>query len=304
MNTATMKFALLFCFISILAVAEDIRVLVWDEQQPRQKEAYDHFLGNTIAEHLEKLPGISTKSVNIDDPGKGLAPDVLNHCDVLIWWGHVRQGEITPEDCKPIIQRILEGKMAFIPLHSAHWATPFMEAMNERTRMDAAKRYPRSSDSPKVVFDFVPPPGRIAPALDSIVTPAYLAFKRRGVATTVRVDLPNCCFPAWRNDGKPSSIETLLPTHPIAKGLPKHWSIASSEMYGEPFHVPEPDQVIFKETFAGGEWFRSGMVWNLGKGKVFYFRPGHETFPIFKEKLPLMVLENAVRWLSSELPIN
>jgi trehalose utilization protein len=70
-------------------------------------------------------------------------------------------------------------------------------------------------------------------------------------------------------------------------------------MYAEPFHVPEPDTVVFKETFAGGEWFRSGMIWKLGKGKVFYFRPGHETYPVYKEKLPLMVIENAVRWMGS-----
>jgi len=73
-------------------------------------------------------------------------------------------------------------------------------------------------------------------------------------------------------------------------------------MYDEPDQVSKPDQVIFKENFGGGEWFRSGGVWNLGKGKVFYFRPGHETYPVFKEKLPLRVIENAVRWLAAELP--
>jgi trehalose utilization protein len=72
-------------------------------------------------------------------------------------------------------------------------------------------------------------------------------------------------------------------------------------LYGEPFHVPQPDQVVFKETFSGGEWFRSGPIWNLGKGKVFYFRPGHETYPVFKEELPLRVIENAVRWLAADL---
>lgn len=303
-NTDWMRFAYLMFSISIWAAAEDIRVVVWDEQQPRQKKAYENFLGNEISRHLRDKPGISVRSVKLDDPGKGMGQDVMNECDVLIWWGHVRHHEITPEDCSPIIQRIVAGKMAFIPLHSAHWSTPFMEAMNQRTRLDAAKRYPRNSDSPKVVFDFIAPTGRISPAANSIVTPAYLAVKRRRVATTVRVDLPNCCFPAWRNDGKPSSIETMLPAHPIAKGLPNHWSIASSEMYAEPFHVPEPDEVIFKETFSEGEWFRSGMVWNLGLGKVFYFRPGHETYPVFKEKLPLMVLENAVRWLAAELKNN
>ena len=296
-------FRLIPWILCTLVIAQaEINVVIWDEQQPRQKQAYENFLGNAIADHLRSFPEISVKNVTLDSPGKGIGADVLNSCDVLLWWGHVRQAEITPEDCKPIIERIKAGKMSFMPLHSAHWSTPFMEAMNERTRMDAAKRYPRTTQSPNVAFDFVSPPGRIPPAADSLVTPAYLAFQRGGVATTVRVDLPNCCFPGWRNDGEPSTLETLLPNHPIAQGLPKYWSIASTEMYAEPFHVPEPDQVIFKETFSKGEWFRSGCVWELGRGKIFYFRPGHETFPVFKEKLPLKVLENAIRWMAAELP--
>ena len=68
-------------------------------------------------------------------------------------------------------------------------------------------------------------------------------------------------------------------------------------MYDEPFHVPEPDAVLLEERWAGGEWFRSGCLWELGKGKVFYFRPGHETFAVYKEKPVLQILENAARWL-------
>lgn len=297
-----MRIAILFLVTANLIAAADIRVVVWDEQQPRQKQAYENFLGNAIADHLKTQPGMKVRSVKQDDPNKGIGPDVLDHCDVLIWWGHVRQGQITPKDCKPIIDRIKAGKLSFMPLHSAHWSTPFMEAMNERTRMDAVKRYPRNKRTPNVVFEYLPPTGRIPPARDSLVTPAFYALQRRGLVAKVRVDLPNCCFPAYRPDGKPSTMTTLLPEHPIAKGLPKTWVVKATEMYDEPFHVPKPDQVIFKENFAGGEWFRSGSVWNLGKGKVFYFRPGHETYPVFKEKLTLRVIENAVRWLAAELP--
>ena len=297
-----MKFVFLFLLSTLAVAGADIRVVVWDEQQPRQKAAYENFLGNAIADHLKTQPGLKVHSVRQDDPNKGIGADVLDNCDVLIWWGHVRQGQITPTDCKPIIDRIQAGKLAFLPLHSAHWATPFMEAMNARTREDVARLFPRNAKSPNLKVEYVAPTGRIPPARNSLVTPAYLALQRRGVVTTVRVDLPNCCFPAYRGDGKPSTMHTLLPEHPIAKGLPKTWTIAKTEMYDEPFHVPQPDQVVFKETFAGGEWFRSGSVWNLGKGKVFYFRPGHETYPVFKEKFPLLVIENAVRWLAAELP--
>ena len=297
-----MKNIFLFLLSCCFASAADVRVVVWDEQQPRQKQAYDNFLGNAIADHLKGRQGLKVRSVKQNDANKGIGSEVLDNCDVLVWWGHVRQAQITPEDCRPIIERIKAGKLSFLPLHSAHWSTPFMEAMNERTRMDAVKRYPRNKRTPNVAFEYIAPSRRIPPARDSLVTPAYYALQRRGLVAKVRVDLPNCCFPAYRPDGKPSTMNTLLPDHPIAKGLPKTWGIKATEMYDEPFHVPEPDQVIFKETFAGGEWFRSGSVWNLGKGKVFYFRPGHETYPVFKEKLPLIVIENAVRWLAAELP--
>ena len=73
-------------------------------------------------------------------------------------------------------------------------------------------------------------------------------------------------------------------------------------MYDEPFHVPAPDVVVFEERWEAGERFRSGMIWNLGKGKVFYFRPGHETYGVFFEPMPLQVLENASRWLGAQLP--
>ena len=297
-----MRIAVLFLVFANLIAAAEIRVVVWDEQQPRQKQAYDNYLGNAIADHLKTLPDMKVRSVKQDDPNKGIGSDVLDHCDVLIWWGHKRQRQITPADSKPIVDRIKAGKLAFLPLHSAHWATPCMEAMNERTKQDVSKLFPRNKQSPNVKIEYIPPAGRIPPARNSMVTPAYLALQRRGVATTVRVDLPNCCFPGYRGDGKSNTMRTLLPEHPIAKGLPKTWTIKSTEMYDEPFHVPKPDQVIFKENFAGGEWFRSGSVWNLGKGKVFYFRPGHETYPVFKEKLPLRVIENAIRWLAAELP--
>ena len=71
-------------------------------------------------------------------------------------------------------------------------------------------------------------------------------------------------------------------------------------MYGEPFHVPAPDEVVFEESWDKGEYFRSGCVWKVGKGRVFYFRPGHETYPVFKQAEPLKVVENAARWLGGK----
>ena len=100
-------------------------------------------------------------------------------------------------------------------------------------------------------------------------------------------------------DGLPSHVTTLLPEHPIAAGLPAKWDVSQTEMYDEPFHVPKPDAVVFEERWDKGEYFRSGCVWQVGKGRVFYFRPGHETFPVFKQAEPLRVIENAVRWMGT-----
>ena len=71
-------------------------------------------------------------------------------------------------------------------------------------------------------------------------------------------------------------------------------------MYNEPFHVPEPDELIFEEYWELGERFRSGMVWNIEKGKVFYFRPGHEEFPVFKQPEIIQILANACHWLGKD----
>ncbi len=284
---------------SVDAAEPVIRVVVWDEQQPTQRQAYDQFLGNAIAEHLAKRPGLRVISANLQQPEQGLADELLDNTDVLIWWGHARHQEITAEKAKSIVARITRGELSLIALHSAHWATPFVEAMNERTRQDARTRYPDPPNGPPVKFEYVAPAGRFIPTADSLQTPAYYAMKR-GPQLTVRVDLPNCVFPAYRADGKPSTVKVLQTDHPIAKGLPATFEIAQTEMYADPFHVPAPDTTLFEETWAAGETFRSGLIWKVGAGHVFYFRPGHETYPVFKQELPLKILANACDWLGSQ----
>ena len=140
-------------FSPLARAAGPVRVLVWDEQQPAQKQAYSNFLGNEIASYLRQQPDLLVKTARLDDPEQGLAKAALDDCDVLV-------------------------------------------------------------------------------------------------------------------------------------------------MYNEPFHVPEPDAVILEERWKTGEWFRSGCVWNIGRGKVFYFRPGHEVYPVFKNQNVLRVIGNAVKWLA------
>jgi trehalose utilization protein len=280
------------------AAPESIKVVVWDEEQPAQKQAYENFLGNQIANHLGEQPGISVRSVKLDDPERGLSASVLDGCRVLIWWGHVRQGEVAPDAGRRIVERIKNGELSLIALHSAHWSMPFVEAMNERARMDAVRRFGLEGAT-NVELREIPPPRRYTvPKAGDRPSPYASARKYPAGKSVVTLQLPYCCFPAYRSDGKPSQVRVLKPGHPIVAGIPAVFEISKTEMYDEPFHVPEPDEVILEERWAGGEWFRSGSVWKLGKGRVFYFRPGHETFPVFKQAEPLRILTNAVRWLA------
>jgi trehalose utilization protein len=274
-----------------------IKLVVWDERQPSQKQAYGGFLGDRIADHFRSEPGFSVKSVGIDDPEHGLTTGVMEDVQVLIWWGHVRQKEVAAEVGRMVVDRVKAGKLGLIVLHSAHWSTPFITAMDERARVDALKKWGENGD--KVEIEAIPPANRyLAPKREARVTPYSMARKYPGGVTKVELHLPICVFPSYAHDGKPSYNKVISPGHPIAEGIPATFEIPQTEMYDEPFHVPDPDHVIFEERWEGGEWFRSGMVWDLGRGKVFYYRPGHETYPVYKEHIPLKILVNAARWMA------
>ena len=281
---------------------EVIHVVIWDEQQPEQKEVYPDFLGKAIAAHLRKNSHISVKTVTPDDPEQGLSAEVLKNCDVLIWWGHRRHNEISPETGQRIVRHIEAGDFSLIALHSAHFATPFMEAMAARTRQDVARDYPQVAWSSTEV-EYLPYQRKANRGeMTMLVEPWVRVFKYPDGHEKLQVQLPNCVFPAWRSDGKASYARTLIPGHPIAQGIPASFVIPQTEMYAEPFHVPAPDEVVFEERWETGEWFRSGSVWRLGQGKVFYFRPGHETYGVFLEEIPLKIMENAVLWLGKNSP--
>src|SRR5215217_9748127 len=87
------------------AAPRAVRVVVWDEQQPEQKTAYDNFLGNAIADHLKSRPNFSVRSVKLGDAGQGVSDEVLDSCDVLVWWGHRRHNEISPQTGRRIVGR-------------------------------------------------------------------------------------------------------------------------------------------------------------------------------------------------------
>jgi trehalose utilization protein len=294
--------ALFFALIPAFthAAPKPIRRLIWDEQQPRQHEGYsDKFLGQTIAEHLSKNPQLQIKTASLADPDQGLSPQALDNTDVIIWWSHVRHREVKWETADQIVDRIKANKLALITLHSAHWSSPFIRAMNARTIDDCLKTLPES-DRAKAKLNLIYP-NYTAIKRDTPLTPSFTKETAADGTITLNIKLPHCVFPAWRADAKPSHVTTLLPDHPIAKGLPKTWDVTHTEMYDEPFHIPAPDQIIFEEKWDAGEHFRTGMLWTVGQGKVFYFRPGHEQYGVYNEELPLKVLENATLWLAGQL---
>lgn len=104
------------------------------------------------------------------------------------------------------------------------------------------------------------------------------------------------CNLTWREAGERERIWLTSRSHPIAAGLPDHFELEQEEMYGEPFGVPEPLETVFVSWFQGGEVFRSGLTWRRGAGNVFYFRPGHETYPTYHDANVQRVIANAVKW--------
>jgi trehalose utilization protein len=104
------------------------------------------------------------------------------------------------------------------------------------------------------------------------------------------------CSLKWREMGEKERLWVINPAHPIAAGIGEYIELEHTEMYGERFDIPAPDDLIFVSWFAGGEVFRSGCCFYRGRGKIFYFRPGHETFPIYHHPDVLRVIYNAVLW--------
>lgn len=106
------------------------------------------------------------------------------------------------------------------------------------------------------------------------------------------------CDLKWREAGENERIWVVDPSHPIAEGIGETIELEHEEMYGEHFDIPAPDELVFVSWFKGGEVFRSGCVFKRGQGKIFYFRPGHETFPTYYNKEVQKVIVNAAHYVA------
>ena len=109
------------------------------------------------------------------------------------------------------------------------------------------------------------------------------------------------CDLTWRENGEKERLWVVEPGHPIAAGLPPYFEIPEAETYGERFDIPAPDSLIFISWFSGGEVFRSGCTFRRGRGRIFYFRPGHETLPIYYQPEVLHVIVNGIRWAAPDV---
>jgi trehalose utilization protein len=215
------------------------RVLVWSEGSA-PKNVYPKDINTAVAEGLKPLAGWEVVTASISDPDQGVSDESLQKTDVLIWWGHVRHGQVKDELVERIVRRVKQEGMGFIALHSSHYSKALKKLLG---------------------------------------TP--------------------CGFSAYVCDGSSVKVIVKEPNHPIAQGV-KDFTLDKTERYSEPFEIPPPEAVAFDGLYlrpdGSTEASRQGLVFAVGKGKVFYFQPGHETYPHFFDENVRRILRNAVVW--------
>lgn len=221
-----------------------MRVTVWNEYRHEKvseevRAIYPEGIHAQIASFLKEA-GIDVTTATLDEPEHGLTEEVLNHTDVLIWWGHMAHGEVQDDIVNRVYNRVLKG-MGLVVLHSGHMSKIFMKLMG------------------------------------------------------------TSCDLKWREADEKERIWVMDPSHPIAEGIGEYIDLEKEEMYGAHFDVPAPEEQIFVGWFEGGNVFPSGITYRRGNGKIFYFQPGHESYPTYYHKDIQRVIINGVRWCQ---PVN
>lgn len=112
------------------------------------------------------------------------------------------------------------------------------------------------------------------------------------------------CTLSWREDGDREYLWVCDPSHPIAKGIDRYVKLEHEETYCEPFCIPDPDQLVFIANFEGGEAFRAGCCYHRGYGNIFYFQPGHESYPTYQNPQILKIIKNAIYWAKPEFRVD
>lgn len=107
------------------------------------------------------------------------------------------------------------------------------------------------------------------------------------------------CDLKWRENEEHCRMWNVNPGHPITNGIGEYIELEKEETYGEHFDIPAPDELLLISWYPGGEVFRSGCTYTRGNGKIFYFQPGHETYPSYYNEKVQQVIKNAVLWCQS-----
>lgn len=220
-----------------------IKVTVWSEGidpvlEPRAIALYPDDINTYLAGFLGEEEDFEVITRNISQEENGLSQEVLDNTDVLIWWSHLYDAQVSEEAAERVVQAVLNG-MGILFLHASLGSKP------------AKKLLGNNSNTGK-----------------------------------------------YREVGEMERVWVVNRSHPVVEGLEKeYFEIPESEMYGEPYGIPTPDELVFISWFEGGEVLRSGAAWHKGAGKVFFFSPGHEEFPVYSYKEVQKVIKNIVRWL-------
>lgn len=244
------RVGILCLIVAAVLPAKTIQVLAWSERS-EPVDVYPRGIHTVIAEMFSSDATVDVRVANLLDPEQGLAEATLAETDVLVWFGHRSHEAVADVVVERVVRHVTERGMGFLPLHSAHYAKPFVALMERR------------ASSRGVVLE-----------------------GRTGKWGRVQKDVGM------------EQVRVLDAKHPITRGVAA-FVIPESEMYANPFVAPAPDVKLLAGAWDGGEQDGSdGLVWEIGRGRVFYFRPGHETYPIFYQTEVQQVLRNAIRWLA------
>ena len=233
-----------------------LKVLVWDENKPHIEDIYPGGIRQAVADAIAG-DDVEVSIGCIDDADQGVPDSLLNEIDVIVWWGHARHGEVEDALAARIKEQVHTRGLGFICLHSGHYSKPFKAVLDATGHLKGG----------------------------------------------------------WREADDSEEITVCAKWHPIAAGV-EDFVLAEEEMYGAPFGVPPHEALIFQSYFPkDGSVFPCGLVWTVGEGidpeftsgngsqsqgkgigRVFYFRPGHESYPTYFNESVKKVIYNAVRW--------